>query len=173
MPVLQVEIQSFVQTWNIHHIQKQPYQPTVVHGKPFINYFHPADGVQDLGIPVNHDAWENMQSTLQDWGSYIIPSFFSFFFFWIVHILTQGIDINEFLPEATFNWCRTQLLEMAFDPIHPPKIPGVEHSTPFHTIYLQFREIVSTHIASDADPVLELSKAPQRPTSMTSWAARD
>ena len=103
----------------------------------------------------------------------LFPPFFLFFFFWIVHILTQGIDINEFLPEATFNWCRTQLLEMAFDPIHPPKIPGVEHSTPFHTIYLQFREIVSTHIASDADPVLELSKAPQRPTSMTSWAARD
>ena len=90
-----------------------------------------------------------------------------------MHILTQGIDINEFLPEAIFNWCHTQLLEMAFNPIHPPKIPGIKHSTPFYIIYLQFCEIVSTHITSDADPVLELSKTLQRPTSMTSWAARD
>ena len=62
---------------------------------------------------------------------------------------------------------------MAFNPIHLLKIPGIEHSTPFYTIYLQFHEIISTHITSDADPVLELSKASQRPTSMTSWAARD
>ena len=159
MPVLCSEIQSFVQTWNIHHIRKQPHRPTVVHGKPFMNYYHPADGVQDLGIPVNQEAWENMQSTLQDWGSYIIP----FLYFWTVHVLTLLIDIDGFLPEATFNWCRTQLLEMAFDPKHPPKIPGVECSTPFHTIYLQFCEIIGTHMASSADPVLELSEAPQKP----------
>ena len=32
--------------------------------KPFINYYHLADDVQDLGIPINQEAWENIQSNL-------------------------------------------------------------------------------------------------------------
>lgn len=89
-------------------------------------------------------------------------------------ILTPVLDIDEFLPEATFNWCRTQLLKMGFDHRHPPKIPCAERFITFRTIYLQFREVVSAHIASNADPVLALSEAPHRPKyDMTSCTAED
>lgn len=157
MPILRKEIQSFVRTWNLHYIRKQPHRPTVVHGKPFMNYYYPADGVRDLGIPIDTDTCENLQSIVQDWGNYIV--FFPYFL--IVYILTLVIDMNEYLPEATFNWCRTRLLEMEFDPSQPPPIPGAERSTPYRTIYLQFREIVGRHIASNADPVLGLYEAPE------------
>lgn len=68
MPILRAEIKSFVQTWNVHYIRKQSRRPTVVHGKPYMNYYHPADGVQNQGIPVNQEVFEGLQSAVQDWG---------------------------------------------------------------------------------------------------------
>ena len=66
MPILRVEIKSFIQTWNV----QQSHRPTAVHGKPYRNYYHPADGVQDQGIPVNQVTFEGLQSAVQDWGIY-------------------------------------------------------------------------------------------------------
>ena len=70
MPVLRSEVQSFVQTWNVHRIRKQRQRPTVVHGKPYMNYHYPPDGVEDHGIPVNAEAFYNLESAVQDWGKY-------------------------------------------------------------------------------------------------------
>ena len=52
---------------------------------------------------------------------------------------------------------------MVFDPRHSLRIPSVECFTPFHTIYLQFYKIISTHMTSNADPVLELSETLYKP----------
>ena len=75
--------------------------------------------------------------------------------------LTWVLDINEYLPRDTVNWCHTQLLGMGFGPEHPPAITPTERFTPFHTIYLQFRDVVSAHLADNSDPVLALSEAPR------------
>ena len=74
MPTLRVEIKSFVHTWNIHRIRKQAHRPTVIHGKPYMNYYHPAQGVQNRGICPDSEALETLQSTVQDWGLYHILS---------------------------------------------------------------------------------------------------
>ena len=49
---------------------------------------------------------------------------------------------------------------MAFDPENPPSIISDEWYTPFHTVYLQLRGVISDHLTSGADPVLRLSSAP-------------
>ena len=77
------------------------------------------------------------------------------------------IDIDEYLPEETLNWCRTELLQMDFDPENPPAIAPAERFTPFHTVYLQFRDVISAHLTSGADPVLALSLAPR---GAANWA---
>lgn len=80
MPTLHAEVQSFVHTWNVHHIQRQPHRPTVVHGKPYMNYFHPQNGVQDQGISVDLEQLNALQSNVQDWV--FIPS--SIFLFQVI-----------------------------------------------------------------------------------------
>ncbi|OJJ07711.1 hypothetical protein ASPVEDRAFT_142050, partial [Aspergillus versicolor CBS 583.65] len=45
MPILRIQIISFIQTWNNHKIQKQPNRPYLVPGKPFMNYNFPPTGV--------------------------------------------------------------------------------------------------------------------------------
>lgn len=75
MPTLRAEVQSFVHTWNVHHIRRQPRRPTVVHGKPYMNYFHPPNGVQDQGISVDLEQLSALQSNVQDWGIYPIFHF--------------------------------------------------------------------------------------------------
>ena len=52
---------------------------------------------------------------------------------------------------------------MVFDSRYLLRIPSVKYFTPFYIIYLQFCEIISIHMASNADPVLELSKALYKP----------
>jgi len=49
---------------------------------------------------------------------------------------------------------------MGFDPEHPPTITPTERFSPFRTIYLQFWDVVSAHLADNCDPVLALSEAP-------------
>lgn len=34
---------------------------------------HPANGVQNQGIPVNQEALEALQSAVHDWGIYSLP----------------------------------------------------------------------------------------------------
>jgi hypothetical protein len=56
---------------------------------------------------------------------------------------------------------------MGFDPEHPPTITPTERLTPFRTIYFQFRDVVSAHLAGNANPVLALSEAPGPP--LANW----
>lgn len=76
-------------------------------------------------------------------------------------VLIQILDIDEYLPPDTLNWCHTRLLEMGFHPKCPPTIDPAERFTPFHTVYLQFRDVISAHLTNNADPVLALSEPPQ------------
>lgn len=70
MPVLRSEVQSFVQTWNVHRIRKQRHRPHVVHGKPFINYYYPQNGIHDYGFPANEETLNALGGAVQNWGEY-------------------------------------------------------------------------------------------------------
>ena len=68
--------------------------------------------------------------------------------------------MNEYLPKETLQWCRTELLEMNFDPENPPPIPEEDRLSPHRTIYLQLRERIFQHVQQQLEPVLALSEKP-------------
>ncbi|KAL4789390.1 hypothetical protein BDV19DRAFT_397054 [Aspergillus venezuelensis] len=145
MPIISIQITSFVRSWNNHSIRKQRNRPHIVTGKPFINYHCPEAGVQDHGIKFDPDLFKCLQEHVQAW------------------------DPNECLPAETYAWTRTKLLELDFGPEHPPQSAGgdTDHSfIPFRTIYLTLRAKVKSHIKSGHQPELKLSK---RPTGPFDW----
>jgi hypothetical protein len=68
IPILRAEIFSFVRTWNSHYIRKQKNRSHVVHGKPYMNYHHPPEGVYDHGIPVDSHLREELQKDVKEFG---------------------------------------------------------------------------------------------------------
>ncbi|KAL4744781.1 hypothetical protein BDW72DRAFT_187864 [Aspergillus terricola var. indicus] len=75
----------------------------------------------------------------------------------------QEWDPDKYLPSETYNWTRTQLLELGFDPENPPETAGVctDHAfIPFRTTYLELRSKIKTHIQQGSQSILELSRAP-------------
>jgi hypothetical protein len=73
------------------------------------------------------------------------------------------IDPDKYLPTETYNWTRTQLLELGFDPESPPETAGVCTDylfILFYTTYLELRSRIKTHIQQGSQPILELSRAP-------------
>jgi hypothetical protein len=41
MPIVQEEVEKYIELWNLHAIRKQPKRPNVVIGKPKVNYLYP------------------------------------------------------------------------------------------------------------------------------------
>ena len=68
IPLLCTEMQSFVRTWNVHRIRKQPNRPNAVPGKPYVLYHHPPDHVRNHGLSVNIPLLETLQNDVRDWG---------------------------------------------------------------------------------------------------------
>ncbi|KAL4956709.1 hypothetical protein BDW69DRAFT_70105, partial [Aspergillus filifer] len=145
MPIISIQITSFVRTWNNHSIRRQRNRPHLVTGKPFINYYCPEASVRDQGIEFNPELFKSLQDDVQDW------------------------DPDEYLPAETYAWTRTKLLELGFDPETPPQSAGddIDHSfIPFRTIYLDLRAKTKAHIESGHQPELKLS---ERPTGTFNW----
>jgi hypothetical protein len=74
MPILRTEITSFVRTWNNHSIRKQKLRPHLVHGKPFMNYHYPPEGVQDHGLKFDQDLLRTLQEDVIEWGKFLTLS---------------------------------------------------------------------------------------------------
>jgi hypothetical protein len=68
IPVLRAEVFSFVRTWNSHHIRKQSERPHVVHGKPYMNYNHPSEGVFNHGSPIDCELLRELQKDVKEFG---------------------------------------------------------------------------------------------------------
>jgi hypothetical protein len=75
MPILRIQIASFVRTWNCHKIRKQPNRPHLVPGKPFMNYNFPPEGVQDQGIQCKMDLLKTLQKDVREWGMFLNPNY--------------------------------------------------------------------------------------------------
>jgi hypothetical protein len=70
MPLLWIQITSFVRVWNNHSIRKQPNRPHLIPGKPFMNYNYPGNGIQNYGIKFDEDILKSLQEDVQDWGKF-------------------------------------------------------------------------------------------------------
>ncbi|KAL4933488.1 uncharacterized protein BDV17DRAFT_252101, partial [Aspergillus undulatus] len=142
MPLLRVQITSFVRTWNNHHIRKQRNRPHLVTGRPFMNYNFPAEDIQDYGLQFDPELLQALQDDVRDW------------------------DADEYLPTETYNWTLNQLLQLDFDPRRPPESAGGEVFIPFRTVYLELRSRIKAHIQAGSTPNLGLS---QRPIGAFDW----
>lgn len=72
------------------------------------------------------------------------------------------MDPDEYLPAETYNWTRTQLLELGFDPENPQETAGSCTGypfIPFRSIYLELRSRIKAYIQQGSQPILELPKA--------------
>jgi hypothetical protein len=68
MPILRFHIPSFVRTWNVHGIRKQNNRPYVVHGKPFMNYNYPKQGIRNHGRDASQETLQTLWDDVKDWG---------------------------------------------------------------------------------------------------------
>lgn len=72
----------------------------------------------------------------------------------------KALDINEYLPKETLDWRHIELSRIGSDPEKPPAISPAERYTPFRTVYIRLREVISAHFTNGSDPKLALSLAP-------------
>lgn len=143
MPLLQIQITSFVQTWNNHNIQPQPKRPHLVSGRPFMNYNYPARNVKDFGLKFGPELFEALQDDVRDW------------------------DADKYLPPDIYQWTLNQLLQLGFDPQSPPESAAGEVFIPFRTTYLELRSQIQAHIQTGSTPYLSLSV---HPTGAFNWS---
>ena len=115
MPIIQEATHAYVQLWNHHHIQKQPNQPNAVTGFP---YHYPPPGVSLYEIPISQEYISGLEASLEKCGKeldsglpYLInhPHFQLIAIHTIILWLKSGVDIDEYLPKETLDWCILQL----------------------------------------------------------------
>lgn len=95
MPIIQLEINSCVRTWNNRQIRKHESRPSSVPGKPFMNYFYPPEGVSNHGLEFDIDQFHLLQNDIQDWSKFHVSC---------NKLANTMIDTDEYLPQSTYNW---------------------------------------------------------------------
>jgi len=70
MPIIRVEIQKFVKTWNSHPIRRQKNRPECIAGQPVDLYHWPPDGTQEYGLPVDEELLHHLQQISNPWGKF-------------------------------------------------------------------------------------------------------
>ncbi|KAL9614761.1 MAG: hypothetical protein Q9167_000752 [Letrouitia subvulpina] len=136
LPIICTEVQEFIQLWNIHQIRKQPDRPNHVAGKPYMLYFHPPAATHNFGLRLDEDVFRTLQNDISDHAQ------------------------DEYLPPETLAWCTDYLQQQGFDPYHPPELSEAAATRPYQEIYLQLRERIRIHLASNTEPFLKLSERP-------------
>jgi hypothetical protein len=72
LPILRTDMHSFMQTWNIHRIRKQPNRPNAVPGKPYVLYHHPPELILNYGLSVDVELLNTLQNDVRDWGKVFV-----------------------------------------------------------------------------------------------------
>lgn len=72
IPILRTEVQSYVRTWNIHRIRKQPNRPNAIAGKPYMLYHYPPELTANYGLSVDSVRLQMLQDDVQEWGKSIL-----------------------------------------------------------------------------------------------------
>ena len=66
MPIVQEEIERYIELWNLHAIRKQPKRPNAVIGKPKVNYLYLKDSTIHYRRPVITEITEGVNQEFQD-----------------------------------------------------------------------------------------------------------
>ena len=68
MPLIHEEIFNFVHSWNNHKIRKQGNRMNYPTSRPFMLYFHPPDGVENLEYTVARPHLSEVKIHLKEYG---------------------------------------------------------------------------------------------------------
>ena len=148
IPIIRTTIGEYRNSWNYHRIQKQPKRPYVVYGRPRELYKrkdHPE--VDDFGLEVNPNLWAQIDQTL------------------------DGFDIDEYLPQATIQWCQDivrseldiELGDVTGGMVWEGSEDGSEDEDEanrhivrrtHNVVYTLLQERLSTHFRTGAEPIL-------------------
>jgi hypothetical protein len=146
MPILRKALDGFVHTWQHHQIRKQPKRPYLVSGKgaiPYLLYHYPERyGGQESGFPLPAELPELNE----------------------MHEDLFGLDLDEYLPEQTLQWCGDTLQELGYDRIVDGSATTENGSRVYRLAYLALRDATRDHIQHGCELVLLESGKP--------WGAR-
>jgi len=78
------------------------------------------------------------------------------------------LDIDEFLPLETYQWCQNQLQHLGFNAAQQASTD--DNPTPSHAYYLQLRTLIDEHLRSNQEPQLALS---EKPTGAFDWCPHE
>jgi hypothetical protein len=157
MPRIRDEVFGYADLWNIHTIRADPTRQNHVSGKPFFLYRHPKQGAERYGQPVDINLCNRILEDCEYWGEIHA-------FFWSFSSLRMLIfvDLNEYLPPVTLDWCRQALLSHGID-LNTLKLSdvGAGGDAPLHVyVYHTLRAAIYDHMHAAVLPVLAESVIP-------------
>ena len=158
MPRIRDEVFGYADLWNVHTIRADPTRPNHVSGKPFFLYRHPKRGAERHAQPVNTDLCNRILEDCECWGEIYI----SFRLYSSLYILIF-IDLDEYLPPVTLNWCYQALLSRGID-LNTLQLSdvGPGGDAPLHVYaYHALRAAIYDHMHAAALPVLAESVIPR------------
>ena len=66
MLIIHAEVVFFIQTWNIHYIQKQKSHSHVIHEKLYMNYHLSSDEVLNYELSVDEEFLKILQKNVEN-----------------------------------------------------------------------------------------------------------
>jgi hypothetical protein len=156
MPLIRDAVHAYVELWNHHNIRKQPNRPNAVTGQPYILYHYPLDGVQSYEVPVNQNWISQLQQGMEEWGMHFLLIYCASGLW-----LNSGVDIDEYLPQETNEWCIQQLNMHGINITNLQSSDVAVDGSRAHTqAYVCLRHIVQEYIISGIAPLLLESLKP-------------
>jgi hypothetical protein len=158
IPIIRDEVVAYVEIWNNHSIRAQKNRPHHVSGKPKVNYlFSKMKKVADCGRPIDPELVDALRADTAEWGKN--ASKILMYALLIICIL----DIDEYLPLATLQWCSDALATVNIDlsKLYGHQlVPGSGKERLHKAAYLWLREHLRCHIEAGTEPNLQETSPP-------------
>jgi hypothetical protein len=152
MPLIRSGVTEYVQNWNHHSIRKQNDRPEGVYGQPYKMFEWSKEPIIDYGMVPDKDLLSELSNAHSYWGK-------TFLIKVDTSLADTSIDIDEYLPGQTLEWCRSILTELGFSDLKYEDV--FTNGDRIHTqAYLQLRNYINNHIVSGSRPILEESQKP-------------
>jgi hypothetical protein len=173
MPIIRCEIQTFARLWNVHRIRRQPNRPNHVNGQPIMLYNFPErTSSQEYGLKIDESFLAEVQEKVSDFGMLSINIRCRITTLIITNqMLIYNIDIDEYLPSITKNWCTAQLQELGYPTGRVTAAECFPDGSRAHCdAYIQLRARIDSYITSKRQPEL---KECEKPTGAWNWNPLD
>jgi hypothetical protein len=153
MPIIRRAVHGFVRIWNSHTIRKQANRPGTLSGVPLVNYECPElYNARDYGVRVDQQWVDEEIALYGDFGKLKLLITLSKL---VLTILIEILDIEEYLPPLTLQWCTREMDAINYDPNSVKcQIAKADGERPYIDAYIRLRHSIRKHIDFGAMPAL-------------------